>query len=126
MNKNNCYDENLRIYFTAYLKRAVHNARIDYLYRKDPRLSEVLTDDIEQIPVEQADFESDVALNELIAQALSLITSRERYILFSRIFLEKSFGQLAEELGMSYKGVSAVYYRTINKLRKLIGDDSNE
>ena len=39
---------------------------------------------------------------------------------------EKGFETIAEELGMSYKGAAAIYYRAIHKLRLMLGGDRNE
>ena len=50
--------------------------------------------------------------------ALKEINERERYIFFSRVLDNKSFEMLAEETGLSYKGVAAVYYRTVQKIKK--------
>ena len=36
---------------------------------------------------------------------------------------EKMKYEIAEELGLSYKGAAAIYYRTIAKLRVLLGGE---
>lgn len=54
----------------------------------------------------------------MLAQALSQISDRERYIFFAHALEKSSFDDLAAELGMGYKGVAAVYYRAIQKLKK--------
>lgn len=42
---------------------------------------------------------------------------RERYVLLNRALEEKSFEMLSLELGLTYKGVSAIYYRAIQKIK---------
>ena len=54
----------------------------------------------------------------MLAQALGQISDRERYIFFARALEKRSFDDLAAELGIGYKGVAAVYYRAIQKLKK--------
>ena len=54
----------------------------------------------------------------MLTQALGQISDRERYIFFARALEKRSFDDLAAELGMGYKGVAAVYYRAIQKLKK--------
>ena len=57
---------------------------------------------------------------EIIAfeQALDRLSERDRYILVTRLLHRRSFDELAQKLGLSYKGVTAVYYRAIQKIRK--------
>ena len=50
--------------------------------------------------------------------ALKHISERERYIFFSRVLENKSFDEMAAELDLSYKGVAAIYYRSIQKIKK--------
>lgn len=56
--------------------------------------------------------------NDSLLYALKEINERERHVFLSRILDEKSFEVLAAELGLSYKGVAAIYYRAIAKIKK--------
>ena len=56
--------------------------------------------------------------NEKLFWSLSTLTERERYVLFNRALDERSLEELAVELGLSYKGVAAIYYRAIQKIKK--------
>ena len=58
--------------------------------------------------------------------ALKELSERERYIFFARALDGKSFEVLAEEMEMGYKGVSAVYYRTVQKIKRKIEVMKNE
>ena len=40
--------------------------------------------------------------------------------------LHQNIDTIAEELGMSYKGAAAIYYRALHKLKHLLGGDRNE
>lgn len=111
--------------FTAYLHHAVHNGRIDYLYKRNhPVRLEIPLEDLESLST-QFDFILHLAENDALQWALRAIKKRERYILLARVIDEKDFAQIGAEVGLSYKGAAAVYYRTIAKLRKLIGEDAN-
>lgn len=54
----------------------------------------------------------------MLAQALGRISDRERYILLAHTLEERTFRELAVELGMGHKGVAAIYYRALQKLKK--------
>lgn len=113
--------------FTAYLTTALRNARAQYIRNKVRRLQIELTiDEIEYlgIPVEnQMEKLSDA---EDLLSALQIIKKKERYVLIARVVDEKGFEEIAAELGMSYKGTAAIYYRTIKKLRRILGGDRDE
>lgn len=85
-NDNRTYDSNaVQNRFTAYLKNAVHNKRIDYLYKKNnPSQFELSIDDLEQLPTDQLDFTSRIAEYDTLQWALRLIKERERYILLAQ------------------------------------------
>lgn len=112
--------------FTAYLKRAIHNNRIDYLYKKKkPMQFEVALGDQELPTAEQLDFVCRLAEYDALQWSLRMIKARERYILLARVIDEKDFDQIGAEIGLTYKGAAAVYYRTLTKLRKLIGGEGD-
>ena len=113
--------------FTAYLSNAVHNGRIDYLRGKDkPQRNEITLEDMDYLIAEEKDFLLRFAECEVLRQVLQEIKEQERYILLARVIDEKGFAQIADEVGLSYKGTAAVYYRTLEKLRKLLRGEENE
>ena len=126
-NDNRTYDSNaVQNRFTAYLKNAVHNKRIDYLYKKNnPSQFELSIDDLEQLPTDQLDFTSRIAEYDTLQWALRLIKERERYILLARVIDEKDFDEIGAEIGLTYNGTAAIYYRTLAKLRNLIGGNDD-
>ena len=80
-------------------------------------------DEILSICIEEEYYiEPDADYSELYA-ALHSIKEKGRRVFLARVLDEKSFDEIAEELGLSYKGAAAIYYRTITKLRKLLGGD---
>ena len=40
-----------------------------------------------------------------------------------KLLEDKGFEELATELGITYKGAAAVYYRALQKIKKKIGED---
>lgn len=125
--KNDGQGENntLQNQFTAYLQTALRRKKRDYM-DKQLRVSS------REVPVDfQATQFSDdsvkiagrapTAEGDALMQALSRLTTRERYILFERILNERSYEDLATPLGLRCSGVSAAYRRIILKLRKELG-----
>lgn len=106
--------------FTAYLTTAVRNARGQYIRNRAKRLQrEQMIEDYSAFLIAQ-EVDETVLLEETeeLLAALRAINDRERYVFLARVLDEKGFDEIAAELGMSYKGVAAIYYRTIAKLRE--------
>lgn len=126
--KNNGKSETeiLQNQFTAYLATAVQRRRNDYLQQMDRRQQiESLTEDFMFMP--ECSIEQDMFLglpilmqleDSVLLQALKELSERERYIFLARVLDGKSFETLAEETELGYKGVTAVYYRTAQKIRR--------
>ena len=118
-------DDILQNKFTAYLLSAVKRRRA--LYIDNALRNQKLTEMIEATVTDDAfEFNSEFSLdaplymriqNEKLYQALFELSERERYVFFNRVLEEKSLDELAEELGLSYKGAAAVYYRTVERIR---------
>ena len=120
--------------FTAYLATAVKRRRNDYLQQQDRRQQiESLTEDypfLLEYSIEQDMLLGLPVLMQLedsaLLCALKELSERERYIFLARALDGKGFEVLAEEPGMGYKGVSAVYYRTVQKIKRKIEVMKNE
>lgn len=126
-------DSDLQNQFTAYLVRAIHRKRSDYIdarmrrmerevpmdlpeYYRDAETANILLDElIDREPLSFGDISFE---NERLENALRRLPDRDRYVLFARAIAERSFEELAIETGLSYKGVAAIYYRAIGKLKK--------
>lgn len=112
--------------FTAYLATAVQRRRNDYIQQLDRRRQiESLTEDFLFMP--ECSIEQDMFLglpilmqleDSVLLQALKELSERERYIFLARVLDGKSFETLAEETELGYKGVTAVYYRIAQKIRR--------
>lgn len=111
--------------FTHYLINALQWRKIGYL-KKLPRLGS------REIPIdfdgslgqvlknrEENTFTIEQPLDSIaLAQALSRLKERDRYVLLARALEGRDFEELAAELGLTYKGVSTVYYRAIRNLKE--------
>ena len=124
---------NLQSQFTAYLVTALRRRKKDIIRMRmrreeyeicvDPAeyffaksSSDVLLEDL--LCGEPTSFDDMYFENAKLERALWSLTERDRYVLFARVITKRSFEELAAELGISYKGVVAVYSRAIQKLKK--------
>ena len=53
--------------------------------------------------------------------AINQLDEREKYVLVARVIHEKDFEEIGDSMGLKYKGVTAIYYRTIKKLKDILG-----
>lgn len=123
--------EKLQNRFTAYLMVAVRRQQRDYVIKKNQRIRHefLMEDDTYQAEHQtEADILDELPLliqleNVALQCALEQISERERYVFMARVLDGISF----EELGLGYKGVAAVYYRAVGKIRKRMKEvDQNE
>lgn len=113
--------------FTAYLTMAVRRARSQYVRSKIRRFQmELAMEEIGYLSISVTDETDKLADVEALLMAMKAISERERYVLLARVIDGKDFGAIAADLGMSYKGAASVYYRTIVKLRRMLGGEQNE
>lgn len=118
--------EKLQNRFTAYLVTAVRRKRAAYMNQRNKLIqmeyaaerdnwnyqAGVYHDMFEELPLFMH------LENDRLFYALKYLNERERYIFLERVLNEVSFEELAAELGLSYKGVAAIYYRTVQKIKK--------
>jgi RNA polymerase sigma factor (sigma-70 family) len=125
-NHGQAEDEILRNRFTAYLLTAIQRRRKDYLQHlmKNMEVNGLLEPieadgcyDIEDEALAEMPLMMKLENQELLL-ALQQLGERERYVLLNRALEEKSFEMLSLELGLTYKGVSAIYYRAVHKVKK--------
>ena len=123
---NNGQTDELQIRFTGYLIVAVKRRRKDYMNHQARRNEK-------EIPVDEVYAESphleeqvmdilplmDTIGSRALLHALEQLNERERYVFLGRALDGYSFEELGARTGLSYKGVAAVYYRAIRKIKKL-------
>jgi len=114
--------------FTKYLVTAVQRRKWEYMNQQsrtvciDSILISTLTEEmfhmdnyfLHELPM------FDYLENDELIRALKKIGERERYVFLSHVLEEKRFDELAVELNLSYKGVAAIYYRSILKIKNAI------
>lgn len=117
--------------FTAYLITAIKRKKHQYIQKKIRRSArEVSIDDAisSDLWPEEVDMLAGLPPlaqmeNQRLLQILIGLTDRERYVLLAHILDEREFDDLAKELGLGYKGVTAVYYRALRKVKKEMRGD---
>lgn len=124
-------DDILQNQFTAYLVTAVKRRKALYIRKKTQR--QQVESPLELYDTEmplQADSDLLIGFslleqieNPMLHLALMQARERERYIFLTRILEERSFSDLAEELGISYKATTHSYYRFIERIRKMMGGE---
>ena len=124
-NRNNGVTEHeiLQNEFTAFITISLDRERIRFLKKESRRRSRTFDMDdkmLDMIP-EETDFVTQISDADALAYALKQIDERERYVFLARALEEKSFEEIADKLGLKYKGVAAIYYRTTAKLRNILG-----
>lgn len=114
--------------FTAYLLTAIRRRKATYCKNRFERQrAEVYLDLYEFDAMSCVDLDLGAGLPLLeqidsprLHQALLQAKERERYIFLARILNERSFIELAEELGISYKAASNSYYRFLERLKRAL------
>lgn len=114
--------EKLQNRFTSFITTSMRRARIDYLRKEKSRTQRTyeMEDAIFTTIPDNDDFVSELCDSDALAYALRQLDERESYILIARVLEEKSFEEIGDKLGLKYKGVAAIYYRTTAKLRDII------
>lgn len=116
--------------FTRYLKTAVQRKKIDILRERKKvyghECYDGTWDEISCMVTEDTYFEFSTDFEFInLEQVLLQIEKRDRYIFYAHVLDERSFTELANELGLGYKGVAAAYYRVIRKIREKIRGDED-
>lgn len=117
--------------FTAYLVTALRRRKVQYLRSKlqiqQYETSLEIWDQIESLLTEP-----DLALglplieqleNIRLQQALRQAKQRDLYIFLAKVLEDRSFVEIAGELGIAYNTVLSVYHRMIQKLKKELGGE---
>ena len=126
-NSNITEDEILQNQFTAYVSLAIRRQRIHYI-KKKKRVSdtEMLFSPLHtSMPSGDDPFEKLLEYDALM-NALRQIREKEREIVLARVIEEKPFTEIAQEMGMTYKAVTHLYYRVLKRLKVHMEGVDNE
>ena len=137
------HGEELRDYFSAYVKKAIRNnskayhnkksriARGETIYENCPELPETGEDDVLlQIGRISGHFTEGITeIMQLLGQiedyhlfrAVTELKSMQKNVIALRILGEKSFEEIGRTLGITSKKAENTYYNAIKKIRKIIG-----
>ncbi len=118
--------------FTAYLVTAIHRKKIQYLQAKSKQYSYEVSLDIQdewkELRSEQDMMVQLPFLEQLddykLRKALEELKELEFNILVMKVLNERSFQEIANEIGIGYKTVASIYYRLIQKLHNKLEDDN--
>lgn len=134
--KNNGQNEaeTLQNQFTAYLSMAIQRRRNKYILQamKQQQIESLTENPVSNLEYDivQEIFEELPLLMRLesdaLLSALKELNEKERHIFLTRVLDEKSFEELADKMGLSYKGVAAIYYRALRKVRKRMKEVEND
>lgn len=120
--------------FTAYLLTAIKRRKATYWKEKWARQQAEISIDLYEFGTKgsvEIDPCGELPIlqqieHPLLLQALLQARERERYIFLARILDERSFHDLSEELGISYKAASNSYYRFLEKIKKVLKGGEND
>ncbi len=120
--KNQSRDRALQNRFTAYLQTALNRKKYDYIQKLACVKKHEMQTCFQDMRAERGSASGFRGLSQqediALAQALSGLTARERFILFERVLNDRRYDELAKILGLRYSGVASAYHRIIKKLRE--------
>lgn len=105
--------------FTALLKTALRNRRIDYILQQKRYYNEISLDEY-IIADKTDDFIQTIIDLDVVKIALKTLNERERKIVLAHILEDKNFADIGLEFGLTYKGTATVFYRAMTKLREIL------
>ena len=113
--------------FTALLKKALHNRKLDYIKSFNKKAARDLPlDDYTYLAGVEYDFLKAIIDYDIIRNVLKCLTERERKILVLHIIGDKDFAEIGRMFGLTYKGTATIFYKVLSKLREKLGSYENE
>ena len=123
--KRKSQSDQLRVEFTAYLSKALDATMINFC--REQRRQRAIYDALIQRDFSareseniysQSTYFKEQLEDPTLESAINNLNYRYRYILYARIIEERSFEEIGLALGLNYKGVAAIYYRALRKIRE--------
>lgn len=105
--------------FTALLKTALRNRRIDYMLEHKKYSREVPIEEYANF-TDEYDFIQAIVDFDVVKSALKTLSERERKIILAHIIEDRDFADIGREYGLTYKGAATVFYRAMAKLREVL------
>lgn len=126
-NSGQTASEEIQNRFTGYLLSAVRRKKAEYFRKLYLQQEHEISETELLYPLAASELNEWEAFpvlqrldNAALWRALNSLSDRELYVLLERAVEEKGFDELASELQMGYKGVAAIYYRTIAKVKAIM------
>ena len=108
--------------FTALLKTALRNRKIDYITEQGKRYGkEFPLVEYVGLAGDEYDFIQAIIDYDVLKTALKSLSDREKKIIVAHILEDKDFAEIGRCLGLTYKGTATAFYRAITKLREPLG-----
>ena len=111
--------------FTAYLQAAISNSINDYFRERQQQsaaeqayTAQLYIEADSEVYADPRDFSIMIAEKDILDRALNILDAKQRYILYQHTINGKSFTEISAELNLKYKTVAALYYRTLQKLKR--------
>ena len=117
----------IQIRFTALLKTALHNKKINYIEKRNNSLKK--QNDFEEVEFalhDSKDFVQSIFDADILKTALSVLSERERKIFALHLIDGLSFTEIAERENSSYMSIATVFCRTLKKMREKIRSIDDE
>ena len=105
--------------FTALLKTALRNRKIDYITEQGKRYGKEFP--LVGLAGDEYDFIQAIIDYDVLKTALKSLSDREKKIIVAHILEDKDFAEIGRCLGLTYKGTATAFYRAITKLRETLG-----
>ena len=120
-------DEILQNQFTAYVTLAVRRQRMHYT----KKLEQKNNNEFHFLPLHSSMPAEEDQIGILVEYdalnyALRQIREKDRKIVLARVVEEKPFAEIAQEMDMTYKAVSQLYYRILKRLKLHMEGVDNE
>ena len=112
-------------FFMCFTRPTVHFCGVwlaVFVYSNQETLTDtifVVSQTLEQEVMERLPLWENIESGALL-YALKQLDERERYVFLAHVLDKRPFDVIGVQLGLSYKGAAAVYYRSIRKLKKSI------
>ena len=113
--------------FTAFLMVAVRNQRKKYIERIFKSKDAVLETELMEKTVGNEDKGIEaIIIQDTIKNAVKQLTEREKKIFVLHLIEEKTFSEIGQIMGLTYKNTAAIFYRSMAKIHKAIRSIDNE
>lgn len=107
-------------YLQASLEKALMNKVIKFIYNVNTRTKDKILYGLSiSIEDKNPSLLQDFSAQE-VASLLNKLTEKERFVIVKRVFEEREFKEIGQELGISKQAVHQIYKKVIQKLKTIL------